>query len=44
MAVANGMPYHEHATLGGAIRSHLNVLRKMGTGVTADQGRLTRTA
>ncbi|MEO8452934.1 MAG: acyl-CoA desaturase [Gemmatimonadota bacterium] len=35
VALANGMPYHEHTTLRGAIRSHVRVLRRLGQGVMA---------
>jgi linoleoyl-CoA desaturase len=35
VALANGMPYHDHPTLMSAIRSHLRVLRRLGEGMTA---------
>lgn len=37
VALANGMPYHEHRTLTSAIRSHLRILRRLGQGMTADE-------
>jgi linoleoyl-CoA desaturase len=37
VALANGMPYHEHPTLSSAIRSHLRILRRLGQGMTADE-------
>jgi len=37
VALANGMPYHEHATLFGAVRSHLRVLRRLGEGMTIEE-------
>jgi linoleoyl-CoA desaturase len=36
VALANGMPYHEHPTLLSAIRSHLRVLRRLGDGAMPD--------
>lgn len=33
VALKHGMPYHEHRTFLGAVRSHLRVLRKLGEGM-----------
>jgi hypothetical protein len=34
VATPHGLPYHSHATLLGAIRSHLRTLRAFGRGAT----------
>jgi linoleoyl-CoA desaturase len=44
VALAHGMPYHEHATFFGAIRSHIRILRRLGAGMMPDEVKVSTAA